>query len=171
MFEMSNTETLKALHVQSVMRYGIIWGRVGIRLRVKSSLLYEINSIELWSVQNLEIHVQIWGLTLPPPSLPKKKGGITVGAKPRNSRTNIGGLLYPPQKKVELWFVQNLEIHVQIWGGLLYTPPKKAELRLVQNLEIHVQIWAAYSTPPQKKKVELRFVQNLEIQTQICLTY
>ena len=38
------------------------------------------------------------GLTLHPP----KKGGITVGTKPRNSRTNMGGLLYPPPQK-KMW--------------------------------------------------------------------
>jgi hypothetical protein len=53
MFQMRNTETLKALYVQSVMRYGIICGRVGIRLRVKSGLLYKRNLAELWLVQNL----------------------------------------------------------------------------------------------------------------------
>jgi hypothetical protein len=55
---MSNTETLKVLYVHSVMRYGITWGRVEIRLRVKSGLLYKRKPAELWLVQTLETHTQ-----------------------------------------------------------------------------------------------------------------
>jgi hypothetical protein len=83
---MSNTETLKALYVHSVMRYGITWGRVGIRLRVKSGLLYKRKPAELCLVQTLEIHTQKWGTHR-----------------------------HPPKKKVELRLVQNLEIQTQIF--------------------------------------------------------
>jgi hypothetical protein len=55
---MSNTETLKAIYIPPVMRYGKI-RRVGIRLRVKSGLLYKRKQAELRLVQNPEIQTQL----------------------------------------------------------------------------------------------------------------